>query len=255
MRVPPTGITVELTAGLAGQQPSSILTWGAPSSLTGCVPEFTRSNRSFVCTSNGAFPRSTVVDVAVSASDEVGAEAAVGGLADGTLEQALRTSPESTAATNASRLIRSGTRMVSASTMKFGLDPSDTRAGGRFLHHGVASLVLPNSRPIAGTGSGAPFWRCWAIIQVVRGDQDTRRHDEPNLVDLVSGYLEHEGFEVVVATDGPSAVETARTFRPDLIILDLMLPGFDGLEVCRRVRQFSDAYVLMLTARGTSVPT
>jgi DNA-binding response OmpR family regulator len=77
--------------------------------------------------------------------------------------------------------------------------------------------------------------------------------DEPNLVDLVRGYLEHEGFEVAVATDGPSAVESARTFGPDLIVLDLMLPGFDGLEVCRRVRQFSDAYVLMLTARAEEI--
>ena len=65
--------------------------------------------------------------------------------------------------------------------------------------------------------------------------------DEPNLVDLVKGYLEHEGFEVMVSTDGPSAVESARALRPDLIVLDLMLPDFDGLEVCRRVRQFSDA--------------
>jgi hypothetical protein len=169
VRVPPGGITVELTAGLAGQQPSSILTWGAPSSLTGCVPEFTRSNRPSVCTSNGTFPRSTVVDVAVSAPDEVGADVAVAGRADGTLEHALRTRPESTTATNASRLIRNGTRMVPARTMKFGLDPRDTRAGGQFLHHGVASLVLPNSRPIAGTGLGSPFWPCWAIIQVVRG--------------------------------------------------------------------------------------
>jgi len=73
--------------------------------------------------------------------------------------------------------------------------------------------------------------------------------DEPNLVELVKGYLEHEGFDVVLAMDGPSAVDSARTLRPDVIILDLMLPGIDGLEVCRRVRQFSDAYILMLTAR------
>jgi hypothetical protein len=105
----------------------------------------------------------------MSALDEAGADVAAGGLADGTLEQALRTSPEVTTATNTSGLIRSGTRMVSASTMKFGLDPGDTRAGGRFLHHGVASLVLRNSRPIAGTGLGTLFWPCWAIIQVVRG--------------------------------------------------------------------------------------
>jgi DNA-binding response OmpR family regulator len=57
----------------------------------------------------------------------------------------------------------------------------------------------------------------------------------------------------MVATDGPSAVESVRKFRPDLIILDLMLPDFDGLEVCRRVRQFRDAYVLILTARAEEI--
>ena len=57
----------------------------------------------------------------------------------------------------------------------------------------------------------------------------------------------------MVATDGPSAVETARMVAPDLIVLDVMLPGFDGLEVCRRVRQFSDAYILMLTARAEDI--
>jgi two-component system, OmpR family, alkaline phosphatase synthesis response regulator PhoP len=77
--------------------------------------------------------------------------------------------------------------------------------------------------------------------------------DELNLVDLVKGYLEHEGFDVDVATDAPSAVDIARTLRPDLIVLDLMLPGFDGIEVCRRVRQFSDAYILMLTARAEEI--
>ena len=50
--------------------------------------------------------------------------------------------------------------------------------------------------------------------------------------------------------DGPTAVETARQFRPDLIVLDVMMPGFDGVEVCQRFRQLSGAYVLMLTARG-----
>ena len=77
--------------------------------------------------------------------------------------------------------------------------------------------------------------------------------DEQNLVDLVRGYLEREGFEVSSAHDGPSAVEAARNSRPELVVLDLMLPGFDGLEVCRRIRQFSDAYVLMLTARTDEV--
>jgi two-component system alkaline phosphatase synthesis response regulator PhoP len=74
--------------------------------------------------------------------------------------------------------------------------------------------------------------------------------DERNLLDLVEGYLKTEGFTVATAMDGPSAVETARQIRPDLIVLDVMLPGFDGVEVCRRIRQFSDTYVLMLTARG-----
>jgi len=77
--------------------------------------------------------------------------------------------------------------------------------------------------------------------------------DEPNLVDLVKGYLEREGFEVSAASDGPTAVDLARALHPDVVVLDLMLPGFDGLEVCRRLRQFTDAYVLMLTARGEEV--
>jgi two-component system, OmpR family, alkaline phosphatase synthesis response regulator PhoP len=77
--------------------------------------------------------------------------------------------------------------------------------------------------------------------------------DEPNLVELVQGYLEREGFAVLAAHDGPSALALARTEKPDLLILDVMLPGLDGVEVCRRLRQFSDAYVLMLTARAEEV--
>src|SRR5579859_1762967 len=77
--------------------------------------------------------------------------------------------------------------------------------------------------------------------------------DEANLVDLLRGYLEREGFVVATASDGPTAVDTARAIQPDLVVLDLMLPGFDGLEVCRRLRQFSDAYILMLTARTDEV--
>ncbi|HUZ01194.1 MAG TPA: response regulator transcription factor [Thermomicrobiaceae bacterium] len=77
--------------------------------------------------------------------------------------------------------------------------------------------------------------------------------DERTLVDLVSAYLSREGFVVFGAHDGPSAVELARTRQPDVVVLDLMLPGMDGLEVCRQLRQFSDAYVLMLTARSDEV--
>jgi DNA-binding response OmpR family regulator len=77
--------------------------------------------------------------------------------------------------------------------------------------------------------------------------------DEANLVELVQGYLERDGYHVLTAGDGPTALAMARDERPDLIVLDLMLPGIDGLEVCRRVRQFSDAYILMLTARAEEV--
>jgi DNA-binding response OmpR family regulator len=77
--------------------------------------------------------------------------------------------------------------------------------------------------------------------------------DEPPIVELVRGYLERDGFVVESAMDGPSAVEAVRTSAPDVVILDVMLPGFDGLEVCRRIRTFSDAYVLMLTARGEEI--
>lgn len=73
--------------------------------------------------------------------------------------------------------------------------------------------------------------------------------DEPNLVELLDGYLRQEGYDVVVAADGPEAVRRARETQPDLIILDVLLPGFDGIEACRQIRRFSDAYVLMLTAR------
>jgi DNA-binding response OmpR family regulator len=77
--------------------------------------------------------------------------------------------------------------------------------------------------------------------------------DERSLVELLRGYLEREGYAVLAVFDGLAGLELARTERPDLIILDLMLPGLDGLEVCRRLRQFSDAYVLMLTARAEEV--
>lgn len=77
--------------------------------------------------------------------------------------------------------------------------------------------------------------------------------DEPPIVELVRGYLSREGYEVLSAGDGPAALSTARSTPVDLVILDVMLPGLDGIEVCRQLRTFSDAYVLMLTARGEEV--
>lgn len=73
--------------------------------------------------------------------------------------------------------------------------------------------------------------------------------DELPLVKVVASYLEREGFEVATAADGERAVELARELAPDVIVLDLMLPGIDGIEACRRIRAFSDAYIVMLTAR------
>lgn len=77
--------------------------------------------------------------------------------------------------------------------------------------------------------------------------------DERSLVDLVVSYLEREGYRVHRAYDGASAIETARRESPNLVVLDLMLPEIDGVEVCRQLRQFSDAYVLMLTARTEEI--
>jgi DNA-binding response OmpR family regulator len=77
--------------------------------------------------------------------------------------------------------------------------------------------------------------------------------DEPPIVELVTGYLEREGWAVESAGDGLAALEAVRLTDPDVIVLDVMLPGLDGIEVCRRLRTFSDAYVLMLTARGEEI--
>ena len=77
--------------------------------------------------------------------------------------------------------------------------------------------------------------------------------DEVPLVRLVTGYLEREGYQVHPAYDGTEALEVIERTDPDVIVLDLMLPGVDGLEVARRVRTFSDAYILMLTAKTDEV--
>jgi DNA-binding response OmpR family regulator len=75
--------------------------------------------------------------------------------------------------------------------------------------------------------------------------------DEKKIVESCRLYLEHAGFEVVCAYNGQQALDEARESRPDLIVLDLMLPRVDGLEVCRRLRAESQVPILMLTARST----
>ena len=77
--------------------------------------------------------------------------------------------------------------------------------------------------------------------------------DELPLATLVGSYLERDGFDVVLAHDGHEAVELARTVDPEVLVLDLGLPGMDGVEVCRQLRTFSDCYVVMLTARSEEV--
>ena len=79
--------------------------------------------------------------------------------------------------------------------------------------------------------------------------------DELPLAEVVASYLEREQFEAVVAGNGVDAIAVARDLDPDVVILDLGLPGIDGLEVCRQLRTFSDAYVVMLTARDTELDT
>lgn len=79
--------------------------------------------------------------------------------------------------------------------------------------------------------------------------------DEAPLAEVVASYLEREQFEVIVAGNGTDALAVARELDPDVVILDVGLPGIDGLEVCRQLRTFSDAYIVMLTARDTELDT
>ncbi len=77
--------------------------------------------------------------------------------------------------------------------------------------------------------------------------------DDPNTAALVATYLEREGFASLTTGDGQAALKLARTHRPGFVILDVMLPGADGWEVCRELRKFSDVPVLMLTAREEEI--
>ncbi|WP_225753556.1 response regulator transcription factor [Actinotalea sp. Marseille-Q4924] len=105
-------------------------------------------------------------------------------------------------------------------------------------------MSTPASRPTSGTPTGpaaAPRRRAVVV------------DDERALADVVRSYLERDGFEVATAADGEAGLELVRTVDPDLVVLDLGLPGMDGIEVCRSLRTFSDCYVVMLTARADEV--
>lgn len=73
--------------------------------------------------------------------------------------------------------------------------------------------------------------------------------DESSITNLVGAYLKPEGYEIFTAADGNAGLKAARAFRPDLVILDIMLPGMDGIELLSRLRRESDVYVIMLTAK------
>ena len=74
--------------------------------------------------------------------------------------------------------------------------------------------------------------------------------DEPSIHTVIMAYLKAEGYETMSAMDGPGGLNAARTFKPDIIVLDVMLPGMDGIELLANLRRESDVYVIMLTARS-----
>jgi DNA-binding response OmpR family regulator len=112
-----------------------------------------------------------------------------------------------------------------------------------------------------GTHGRAPVEdsRPAAIVSVPRFGRATRLGATGDgcrdLAALVGSYLEREGFDVTVIHDGVEAVLQAREIDPDVIVLDLGLPGLDGVEACRQIRTFSDAYVVVLTARSDELDT
>ena len=76
--------------------------------------------------------------------------------------------------------------------------------------------------------------------------------DDPAISEMLSIVLEDEGFKTVVVTDGAEAVDTFEESQPDLVMLDIMLPGVDGIEICRQLRARSDVPIIMLTAKADS---
>src|SRR2546422_11697941 len=93
----------------------------------------------------------------------------------------------------------------------------------------------------------------WPVTAAGEGERPVRVlvvDDEPLIVQMLSIALSYEKFEVSVARTGNEAIQQASLTKPDLVILDIMLPGMDGIEVCRRLRAAGGVGILMLTARG-----
>lgn len=110
---------------------------------------------------------------------------------------------------------------------------------------GMEPDVGDSTSPAAAVGTARPASGLRALVV----------EDETSLARLLGSYLERDGFETTVTHDGLQAVVTARDVDPDVVVLDLGLPSLDGVEVCRQIRTFSDAYVVMLTARSEEVDT
>ncbi len=94
------------------------------------------------------------------------------------------------------------------------------------------------------------------MVQVRSGEQGKRVlvvDDEPNVRETVAINLRREGLEVEFASDGLEAIEKARSSKPDVVVLDIMLPGIDGFQVCRTIREESTVPILLLSARGEEI--
>jgi len=127
----------------------------------------------------------------------------------------------------------------------------ELRAGAEGLSRGPA-----HTGGMTTEAQGAQLARAGQAPPVQRVDGSPIRvlvvDDEPSLAELLASVLRYEGWEIRTAGDGVTAVRTAREFRPDAVVLDIMLPDFDGLEVLRRIRQDSPKVcVLFLTARDS----
>jgi DNA-binding response OmpR family regulator len=107
--------------------------------------------------------------------------------------------------------------------------------------HTVSVVSMSAGQPVPGTPD--PTVRVAGRVLVV--------DDDPNLAEVVARYLQKEGLTVEIARDGRTGLEMALATLPDLVVLDLMLPGLDGIEVFRRLRKVAPIPVVMLTARGS----
>lgn len=110
--------------------------------------------------------------------------------------------------------------------------------------------LMATSEPLDAGSEGASL-----TMRATVGLRAMVVEDERELADLIGTYLERDGFDITIVNDGQDAVDLIRRIDPDVVVLDLGLPGLDGVEVCRQLRTFSDAYVVMLTARSEEVDT